>query len=72
MHADAEDYPANEIIRTRSWGYMRLRRTDYTDAECPNGWKRILSQKWERAFVFFKHEEEGKGPESDTLSQLAD
>ena len=21
------------------------------------------SQKWERAFVFFKHEEEAKGPE---------
>jgi uncharacterized protein YecE (DUF72 family) len=25
--------------------------------------ERILSQKWERAFVFFKHEDEAKGPE---------
>jgi hypothetical protein len=25
--------------------------------------ERILSQKWERAFVFFKHEEEAKGAE---------
>jgi uncharacterized protein YecE (DUF72 family) len=26
--------------------------------------KRILAQKWERVFVFFKHEEEAKGPET--------
>jgi uncharacterized protein YecE (DUF72 family) len=25
--------------------------------------ERILSQKWEQAFVFFKHEDEAKGPE---------
>jgi hypothetical protein len=25
--------------------------------------ERILAQKWERAFVFFKHEDEAKGPE---------
>jgi uncharacterized protein YecE (DUF72 family) len=25
--------------------------------------ERVLSQKWERAFVFFKHEDEAKGPE---------
>ena len=30
---------------------------------CPNGWKESCSQPWEKAFVFFKHEEEAKGPE---------
>jgi hypothetical protein len=27
----------------------------------------ILSQKWEKAFVFFKHEEEARGPEFTLL-----
>ena len=30
---------------------------------CHQWLERILSQKWEKAFVFFKHEEEAKGPE---------
>jgi uncharacterized protein YecE (DUF72 family) len=61
--ADADENPANEIIRTASWGYLRLRRSDYTDADLSQWLERILSQKWERVFVFFKHEEDdAKGP----------
>jgi uncharacterized protein YecE (DUF72 family) len=59
---DSEENPTNEIISTATWGYLRLRRPDYIEADL-SGWrKRILSQKWEKVFVFFKHEEEGKGP----------
>jgi uncharacterized protein YecE (DUF72 family) len=61
--ADADENPANEIIKTASWGYLRLRRSDYTDADLSQWLARIRSQKWERAFVFFKHEDEAKGPE---------
>ncbi len=61
--ADTDEEPANEIIGTASWGYVRLRRSDYTDADLSQWMERVLSQKWERAFVFFKHEEEAKGPE---------
>ena len=62
--ADAEENPTNEIINTAPWGYLRLRRADYTDADLSQWMKRILSQQWEKAFVFFKHEEEAKkGPE---------
>jgi uncharacterized protein YecE (DUF72 family) len=61
--ADTDENPANEIITTASWGYLRLRRSDYTDADLSEWIGRILSQKWERAFVFFKHEEEAKGAE---------
>ena len=61
--ADADENPTNEIINTAPWGYLRLRRSDYTDADLSQWMERILSQKWERAFVFFKHEEEAKGPE---------
>jgi uncharacterized protein YecE (DUF72 family) len=71
--ADADENPANEIISTAPWGYLRLRRSDYTDADLSQWLERILSQKWERAFVFFKHEEEAKGPEMAVrFRELAD
>ena len=60
--ADADENPTNEIISTATWGYLRLRRSDYTDADLSQWMERILAQKWERAFVFFKHEEEAIGP----------
>jgi len=61
--ADADENPANEIISTAAWGYLRLRRSDYSDADLSQWIERILSQKWERVFVFFKHEEGAKGAE---------
>ncbi len=61
--ADTNEKPTNEIISTAPWGYLRLRRTDYTEADLSQWLDRILAQKWEQAFVFFKHEEEAKGPE---------
>ena len=50
------------VVPTASWGYMRLRRTDYSDAQLAAWNARIDAQKWSEAFVFFKHEDEGKGP----------
>jgi uncharacterized protein YecE (DUF72 family) len=62
--ADTDEDPANEIIHKASWGYLRLRRSYYTDADLSQWLERILSQKWERAFVFFKHEDDNaSGPE---------
>ncbi len=61
--ADADENPATEIAHTASWGYLRLRRSDYTDADLSKWLERILLQKWEKAFVFFKHEDEARGPE---------
>jgi uncharacterized protein YecE (DUF72 family) len=60
-NADTDENPATEIISTAPWGYFRLRRSEYTDADLSQWAERILSQKWEKAFVFFKHED--KGPE---------
>ncbi|HVO65717.1 MAG TPA: DUF72 domain-containing protein [Syntrophales bacterium] len=60
---DMDENPANEIISTAPWGYLRLRRSDYRDADLSQWMKGILSQKWKRAFVFFKHEDEAKGPQ---------
>jgi len=61
--ADTDENPTNEIISTAPWGYLRLRRSDYTAADLSRWMERILSQKWKEAFVFFKHEEKAKGPE---------
>ena len=61
--ADWDEDPAHEIISTTSWGYLRLRRSDYTDTELSQWMEKVLSQKWEKAFVFFKHEDEAGGAE---------
>jgi len=42
--ADADENPAKEIIGTAPWGYLRLRRSDYTDADLSQWLERILSQ----------------------------
>ncbi len=60
---DTDENPIDEIISTTSWGYLRLRRSDYSDADLSKWMKRIMEQEWETVFVFFKHEEEAKGPE---------
>ena len=46
------------IVPTADWGYLRLRRCDYTDAGLSPWADRIRAQPWERAFVFFKHEDD--------------
>ena len=60
--ADTDERPAEEIESTADWGYLRLRRAGYTEADLADWARRIASQPWERAFVFFKHEEEATGP----------
>jgi uncharacterized protein YecE (DUF72 family) len=71
--ADWDEHPAEEIISTAPWGYLRLRRSDYTDDDLAQWLERVLAQKWEKAFVFFKHEEGAKGPElARRFQELAD
>jgi uncharacterized protein YecE (DUF72 family) len=59
--AEAEDL-ATPLEATADWGYLRLRRQDYTDAEVGEWARRIRAQGWSDSYVFFKHEDEGKGP----------
>ncbi len=49
-------------LSTANWGYLRLRRPDYDDASLAQWAGRIRDAGWNRAFVFFKHEEDGAGP----------
>ncbi len=46
------------IEPTADWGYLRLRRCDYDDAGLAGWAERIRAQPWQRAFVFFKHEDD--------------
>ena len=59
--ADTDD-GATPLQRTAPFGYFRLRREHYDDAALAHWRDQVRSQPWERAFVFFKHEDEGAGP----------
>ncbi|MBI2948936.1 MAG: DUF72 domain-containing protein [Verrucomicrobia bacterium] len=61
--AEAENDLEIPFVSTADWGYLRLRRPDYGDAELKAWAKRVHQKEWKDAFIFFKHEEEGKGPQ---------
>jgi uncharacterized protein YecE (DUF72 family) len=60
--ADAENDLEVPFASTADWGYLRLRRPDYDLKELKRWTKLVQKQDWQDAFVFFKHEEVGKGP----------
>ncbi len=60
--ADTGEEPAAPLVATTDWGYLRLRRENFSDDELRDWARRIREQPWSDAFVFLKHEEEGKGP----------
>lgn len=49
---------------TADYGYLRLRREDYTEGDIARWAEFIREQKanWKDAFAYFKHEEKGIGP----------
>jgi uncharacterized protein YecE (DUF72 family) len=61
--AEAEGDLEVPCVATAGWGYLRLRRPDYGDAELQAWAQRVRQQAWREAFVFFKHEEAGRGPQ---------
>ncbi len=61
--ADSEKL-ATPDVATADYGYLRLRREDYQDADIAR-WAEAIkarSSVWSDAFVYFKHEESGIGP----------
>ncbi len=61
--ADAEDGLKVPCVATADWGYVRLRRPDYDDTALAVWAARMRARAWRECFVFFKHEDEGRGPE---------
>lgn len=56
------------IVATADYGYLRLRREDYQDADVVRWSEAIKAHEssWSDAFVYFKHEESGIGPKLAT------
>jgi len=59
---DTDEAPVDAITSTTSWGYLRLRGSDYTESDLSRWSAMVLSQPWDKAFVFFKHETQALAP----------
>jgi uncharacterized protein YecE (DUF72 family) len=59
--AEADDL-ATPCVATADWGYLRLRKAEYTDTALSAWAKQIAAQSWTECFTFFKHEDTGTGP----------
>lgn len=57
-----DDDTPSEIVPTADFGYLRLRRAEYSAADLDQWADAIRGQSWKRAFVFFKHEDDGAAP----------
>jgi uncharacterized protein YecE (DUF72 family) len=64
--ADSDDLPATDLVRTADWGYVRLRDHDYSDERLREWIRRMKSHMWDEAYVFFTHEDTGRGPKLAT------
>ena len=60
--ADTDGGPKIPIEATAQWGYVRLRKSNYSAAALKAWAVNLKAQPWRECFVFFKHEDEGKGP----------
>jgi uncharacterized protein YecE (DUF72 family) len=47
------------LVPTADWGYLRLRRAEYSAADLAAWAARLRAQPWNEAYVFFKHEVKG-------------
>ncbi len=61
--ADMDDGHPPPLVATGKFGYLRLRRIEYSDQDLRAWIERIAAQPWTRAYVYFKHEDEGLGPQ---------
>ena len=50
------------LVATAPFGYLRLREVEYADDQLAAWARDIRAQPWSDAWVFFKHEDEGRGP----------
>jgi len=50
-------------VATADWGYLRLRKQGYDEAQLADWAAWMTDQGWHDSFVFFKHEDTGAGPE---------
>lgn len=63
--SDTDDTPPEgpPLVAACDFGYLRLRRSHYDEAALGTWAQRVKAQPWSEAYVFFKHEDEGRGPQ---------
>jgi uncharacterized protein YecE (DUF72 family) len=60
--AHTDEFPSPDVVTTANWGYVRLRRKNYTKKSLAEWIEKLQSQPWKDAYIFFKHEDTGRGP----------
>ena len=60
--ADTEDEQTPKVATVSDWGYLRLRRVEYSREDLVEFAKWAAAQSWQETFVFFKHEDAATGP----------
>ena len=61
--AENEEFTTPSVV-TAGFGYLRLRREDYSPAQIRE-WASFVAEqnsRWSDTFVYFKHEEQAVGP----------
>ena len=59
--AEVDDEPTPPVVVTANFGYLRLRRLEYTPGELAAWVETLRDQPFAEAFVFFKHELKAPG-----------
>jgi len=54
---EGEGERATPFVATASFGYLRLRREQYSDAELSDVLHKVAAEPWADAYAYFKHEE---------------
>ncbi|KJS32566.1 MAG: hypothetical protein VR64_06440 [Desulfatitalea sp. BRH_c12] len=61
--SDGEKEELCEFVPTTDWGYLRLRKPDYSEQDLQVWARRVQAQNWHTAYAFFKHEDAAIGPQ---------
>jgi uncharacterized protein YecE (DUF72 family) len=56
------DEATSPVLTTAPWGYVRLRRENYSEAALQSWLDRIRAFHWQDTYLFFKHEDDARGP----------
>lgn len=59
---DTDEDGASPLVATAEWGYLRLRRSAYDEAALGDWVARLRALPWREVYVYFKHEDEARGP----------
>lgn len=68
--SEREDNASPPLVETASWGYVRLRLEEYSDADLAQWAKRLAAASWTDVHVYFMHEPTAPGY-AQTLLRLA-